>query len=115
MPAGARDQLIRFQYLSRTSDGGGGYEGTWVNRHAVAVRARIEPTGAGETFETEQTETRAGYSITIPNLRDIQATDRIIWVSGGDKVLNIRDLGEAGPRPIERTLMAEDAPELEGA
>lgn len=115
MPAGARDQLIRFQYRARVADGGGGYDATWTNRHAVTVRAQIEPHGGGETFETEQAEGRTGYSITIPNLRDIQLSDRIVWVSGGDKVLNIRDLGERGPRPLERTLLAEDAPELEGA
>lgn len=115
MPAGARDQLIRFQYRVRTPDGGGGYEATWTNRHTVAVRATVDPHGGGETIEGEQAEGRAGYSVTIPNLRDIELSDRIVWVSGGNKILNIRDLGEQGPRPRERTLQAEDAPELEGA
>ena len=111
MPAGSRDQLIRFQYESRVSDGGGGYYTDWVNRHDVAFRAEIKPLGGREQIEAQQVEGRAMYRITIPNVRNILLSDRIVWTSNGNKILNIRELGDAGSRPVERTLMAEDAPE----
>jgi len=111
MPAGQRDQLIKFQYEARVADGGGGATVTWTDRHAVSVRAAIRPLSGREGLEAGQVEGRAGYRIDIPNLRSIAISDRIVWVSNGNRVLNIRDMGDAGPRPIERTLIAEDAPE----
>lgn len=113
MPAGQRDQRIRFQYQERAEDGGGGYETTWTNRFPVAVRAAVVPVSGREQLSAMQAEGRSLYRVTIPNLRAIELSDRILWVSNGDKVLNIRDLGDAGPRSTERTLLAEDAPELQ--
>lgn len=113
MPAGQRDQLIRFQYQERAEDGGGGYETTWTNRHGVTVRAGVVPISGREQLSAMQTEGRALYRVLIPNLRDITLSDRIVWTSNGGRILNIRDLGDAGPRETERTLLAEDAPELQ--
>lgn len=115
MSAGRRDQRIRFEKQARTGDGGGGYTVDWQNRHAVWVRAAVEPISGREQLSAMQIEGRPMYRVTIPNqIRDVTLEDRIVWLSNGNRILNIRDLGDAGPRAIVRTLLAEDAPETEG-
>lgn len=114
MPAGPRDQIIKFQYEGRTPDGGGGADTAWQDRYAVIIRAHIVPLNGRELVQAQQLQGRAMYKVTVPNaaaLRTVQLSDRIVWVSNGDKILNIRDLGDAGTRPVERTIIAEDAPE----
>lgn len=114
MPAGQRDQRIRFQKQTRTPDGGGGFATAWDNRHPVEVRASVEPASGREALEAMQAEGRTLYRVTIPNrIRDVLLSDRIVWTSNGGMILNIRELGDAGPREIERTLVAEAAPELQ--
>lgn len=111
MPAGHRNERIRFERESRTTDNMGGFTVDWQTLIAVDVRAEIAPLSGREVVQAQQVQGRAMYRVVIPNIRTILVSDRIVWRSNGDKILNIRDLSDPGVRAIERTLTAEDAPE----
>lgn len=106
MAAGRRDQRIKFQRESATGDGQGGLVAGWTDVGSVTMAELVAMSGR-EAPIAGTMQPRTSYKVTIPNRRDLDAGMRILWVSNGGAVLNIRDMGDPGPRAIERTLVAE--------
>lgn len=114
MPGGARDQVVKFQSQAAVADGAGGVSGDWTDITNATTMAKVKAMPGREVVESDQVQGRAMYEVTIPNRRDITLAMRLVWVSAGNKVLNIRDLGEMGLRPTERVLLCEDGPVAPG-
>lgn len=108
MPAGALDQRIRIEGETRVPDGGGGWTISGYGEVAT-VWASVRPLSAREALQAGQLEAAGTYRVTIRNRRDIDPTAamRIVWVSNGDKVLNVRQAADPGARAQYRELVAE--------
>jgi SPP1 family predicted phage head-tail adaptor len=106
MSAGRLSERIRFEQESRTSDGGGGASVVWT---AVATRwAAVEPLKGREQLEAMQLEASNLYRVTIRN--DglvITAAMRLVWLTGGNALLNIRECATPPAGALYRTLVAE--------
>lgn len=108
MPTGALDQRIRIETETRAPDGGGGW--TISGYGAVAtVWASVKPLTAREALQAGQLEEAGTYRVSIRNRRDIDPTAamRIVWVTNGDKVLNVRQAIDPGARAQYREFVAE--------
>lgn len=107
MQSGDLDQRIRLEAETRTPDGGGGWTISWSE--IATVWARVLPISAREALRAGQLEAAGMYRVTIRNRRDISpgAAMRIVWVTNGDMVLNIRQAADPGARAQVRELVAE--------
>ncbi len=106
MPAGKRDQRIKFQREGTTSDGQGGMTGGWIDVGAETW-AEMKPAGGRDQMVAVRDATRTTYRITLPNRRDITGGMRVVWSSNGDQILKIIDMSDPGSRAVERTIVAE--------
>jgi SPP1 family predicted phage head-tail adaptor len=106
--AGKRDQRIKFQAPTEIKGTMGGRETVWADAGSE-VFAAVVPLSSREVLTLQQSQARAMYRITIPNRRDIVATLRVVWLTNGNKILVIRDASDPGQRPVERTLLCEEA------
>lgn len=106
MPAGQMDQQLKFQSESRTADGGGGAAVTWAD--VATVWARVVPASGREMVQADQVQATALYDVTIHNRSDITPGMRALWVTNGNRALNVRDMPDPGPRAIFRTFRAEE-------
>ena len=106
MPAGKRQERIRFERHGTTGDGYGGRLPGWTQIGAVSFAA-FKVMAGKEQLDAQKLEARTFYEVTIVNRRDLTAADRIVWLSNGNQILNIRSLGDAGVRDRERTLTCE--------
>jgi SPP1 family predicted phage head-tail adaptor len=108
MNPGRMDQRVTFQEETLSADGGGGGAPSWADIGTVpTVWASVVPMRASETLDAAQLEGRAIYRLTVRNRSDITAGMRILWVTNGNLVLNIRALPDPGPRALYRTVEAE--------
>lgn len=109
MNPGVLDQQITFQAHGATDDGYGGQTDAWSD--VLTVRARVRPQRAQEGDQAGQLVATAAYEITFRHRASpaIDGDMRIKWVTNGDKLLNIRETPDPGPRAMYRTVVAEEA------
>lgn len=105
MPAGPLNHRIRFERETRTEDEGGGYSETWTT--VATVWAGVEPISAREQLQAGQLEESAMYRVTIRRRSDLTAAMRVVWLTNGGKVLNLRQVPDPGPREAYMVLVAE--------
>lgn len=112
MSAGKRDQRVLFQRLEQTSDGGGGWITSW---EALFSRwAEVRPLTGRERDQAQQTEAPRNYRITVPRdagTAGLLASDRVVWLG---KVMQIRFIADAGPRPMEMMIDCEAGVQPDG-
>lgn len=108
MQPGEMDQRVTIQAQTLAADGGGGGASSWADIGTVpTVWAGVEALSGREVTDAQQLEGRAMYRLTIRNRSDITAAMRVLWVSNGNLVLNIRELPDPGPRALYRSLVCE--------
>lgn len=71
------------------------------------VWAKMVPLTGGEREEGEQRQATVRYRIWIRNRRDLDPSMRLVWLTAGNQVLNIRELFDHGNRAMYRELVAE--------
>ena len=107
MSAGKLTEQVRIEQFGQVDDGYGGLEdGGWSTRVAT-VFAQITPKSAREREEADQLTAETQYDVVLPNIREIQASDRLIWLTNDNLILEVRQLNDEGARPIYRTLVCE--------
>lgn len=80
MSAGALDQLVTFQRLTRTADGGGGFTEAWADLPLNAsVWANVKAKGGREGMTEGRTAATFVVVFTIYNRSDLTELDRIVW------------------------------------
>lgn len=107
MSAGKLRERIVIEREVRVPDGGGGAEITW---QAIAPPrwAAVEPLKGKEQLEAMQLEASGLYRVTLRNDPLVITADmRIRWLSGGDLLLNIREVPTTPRNLLLRTLVAE--------
>ena len=105
MPAGKLTERVRFEREQRTSDGGGGSTLSWI---AVAVRwAMVEPLKGREQLEAMKVEASNLYRVTLRNDFVVDPSWRLVWITGGGLVLNIREAPTTPRAELYRHLVAE--------
>lgn len=103
--AGTLDQLIRFERLTRTSDGGGGYTDAWGPVPLDAnVWAHVKAKTGREGMVDGQTAATFVVVFTVYNRGDITALDRIVWEG---VAYNIRGMLREGGRDLRLKIEAE--------
>jgi SPP1 family predicted phage head-tail adaptor len=85
---GEMDDRIQIEQESRVADGMGGYELTWTVRHGP-MWAAVRPMSGRERQFADQVRAESGYVVIIRN-REVFEGDRIKWINGGNRLLNIR-------------------------
>lgn len=102
---GALDQQIRIETPSRSADPAGGATVSWTT--VATVWADIAPLSASERTAGGKIEASNMYRVRIRRLSGLDAQMRLIWVTNGNAVLNIRGLNDPGPRAAIQELTAE--------
>lgn len=102
---GLLDQRVRIESQNNVSDGQGGFTKGWAT--VTTVWARVEPITGKEGVEAGRMEFALRYRVTIRTRLDFDGSARLIWTSNGNKVLNIREIHDGGPRPQFMMLIAE--------
>ena len=99
-------ERVRIERETRTPDGGGGFTVSWLT---VAVRwAAVEPLKGLERLQAMQLEASTLYRVTLRNEGPaITGANRLIWITGGDVALNIREAPVTGRGELFRVLIAE--------
>lgn len=85
---GELDQRIQIEREASSDDGMGGYTSTWSVLHGP-IWARVRPMSGRERQFAAQVDAISDYVVIIRN-RDLDESDRIKWVSNGNRILNIR-------------------------
>ena len=67
--AGELDKRVDLEKLSKTSDGGGGYDETWASQ--MTVWANVEPLTSSEQFSAQQVQGKTNYSVKIRYRKDL--------------------------------------------
>lgn len=104
--AGQLTERIRFEQESRTPDGGGGASISWPT---VATRwAAVEPLKGREQLQAMQLQASNLYRVTIRNDGlAITASMRLVWLTNGNALLNIRECPPTPKGSLYRVLVAE--------
>lgn len=102
---GRMDQRIRIESQNNVSDGQGGFTKGWTT--VATVWAAVEPVTGKEAVEAGRLEFALRYRITIRTRLDFDTAARLVWTSNGNKVLNIREIHDGGPRPQFLMIIAE--------
>lgn len=89
MQPGDLNEVITFQRLTTTDNGGGGQIETWTDIEPVSW-ARVRPKSGNEQIRAMQVGSSQMYDIDLYSRRDITEADRIVR-SNGD-VLRIRSV-----------------------
>jgi SPP1 family predicted phage head-tail adaptor len=103
--AGDLDQRVTIQTEARTSDGGGGYAVTWAD--GPTVWAKLTPASGREQLQAEKLESSTIYRVEIRRGPALKSADRIIWVTNGQRPLNVREILDAGGRSDSLVFLAE--------
>lgn len=90
---GQLDQRVSLQRVERVSDGGGGFEETWVQ--IARLWARVVPASGEERLAAQQREAEIGYHVTIRYRELPEATLSVVWRG---KRLAVLWPADAGPR-----------------
>lgn len=103
--AGARDQIITLQALSRTPDGIGGTTEAWaaLNR-TPRVWAAVNVKRSAETMEDGRMSARQTATFEILNRDDLNETQRLIW---NGEAWNIRSVQRSSGRRATIIIEAE--------
>lgn len=102
------DQLLAFEAEVATPDQYGGSSVAWVER--FRARGEIFQIKGQEAIRAQQLDQVTTHRIRIRHHRS-QALDvhmRIVWVTNGDKVLNIIGCPDPGPRAMFREIIAQE-------
>lgn len=59
------------------------------------VWASVEATGGTEFFASGQVQANATHKVTVRHRDDVTPKNRLIWVTNGDKVLNVESVNES--------------------
>lgn len=78
---------IKFQSLTRTPDGQGGWDESWSD--FAEVWAKIEPVSASERYFSQQIQQTISHRITIRNLEGLVSEMRILFE---DRVFQIHGI-----------------------
>lgn len=110
MSAGTLDQRIRIEQKSDTDDSTGGQTVVWSTLDTVW--ASIVPDSAEgnakEELSAHKLRATSRYQVSLRNRADLDATMRVIWLSNGNAVLNIREMPYPGDRALLRHLIVEE-------
>ena len=102
---GVMDQQIRIEQPSRTPDSAGGATVSWTE--VATVWAEVVPLSASERTAGGKIEAANMHRIRIRRMPGLDAQMRLVWVSNGNAVLNIRGVNDPGPRAAMQELTAE--------
>ncbi|MFH1806831.1 MAG: phage head closure protein [Pseudomonadota bacterium] len=103
MQPGEMNEIITFQRVTYTPDGGGGSVESWSAVGAVSWAAVVAKTG-GEQIRAMQVSANVMYDVTVYTRRDITTDDRIL--RGNGDVLRIR-MCDPATNAAFMTLLAE--------
>ena len=102
------DQRITLSTEQRSDDGGGGYDLVW--RDVATVWAGIKPISGREQVQADQQSGTVRYRVIIRARAvpgGVSSDMRLIWRTNGDKILNVREVMDAGPRAAYLEFFAE--------
>lgn len=105
-------ERVRIEREIRIADQGGGAEIGWdVVR---TIWASVQPLKGREQLEAMQLEASNLYRVTLRNDHDdLDASRRLVWLTNGHMVLNIREIAPRSPRDPMRVLVAEAGVDLQ--
>ncbi len=102
---GELDQRLRIESQNNAADGQGGFTKGWST--VATVWAEVEPITGREGVEADRLEFALRYRITIRTGQTFDTSARLVWTSNGNKVLNIREIHDAGGRQNFVMIIAE--------
>ena len=105
MQAGRLTERVRFDREIRAPDGGGGAATSW--EEVFTKWARVDPLRGREQLEAMKLQASNLYRVTLRNDYAVDAAWRIVWLTGGLLVLNIREMPPTSPREFARFLIVE--------
>ena len=77
----AMPDTVNIQRESQEADGQGGFITSWGNVYQN-IPARLNAKGASESIAAERLDTRLDFTLTVAYDQSIDATDRVVHVSG---------------------------------
>jgi len=99
-------ERVRIEREVRTADGGGGASLSWQT--VATLWAAIEPLRGREQLEAMKLEASNLYKVTLRNPGPtITADMRLVWLTGDNEELNIREAPRVPKHQLFRVLMAE--------
>lgn len=104
LQAGDMTERLRIEREDQIALPGGVRQPSWVL--LAEIWAKVVPLTGGEAIAGDQVEGQMRYRIWLRNRRDLDTSMRLIWVTAGNQVLNIRELPDPGVRPLFRQLVA---------
>ena len=106
MSAGKLSERIRIDTEARVSDNGGGASLSWTQ--GPTRWAKVEPLKGQEQLHAMQLQASTLYKITMRNDGTaITAANRLVWLTGGNLVLNIREAPHTPIHSLMRVIIAE--------
>ena len=104
--SGRMRERVRIEREARTSDNAGGAVLTWTT--VAVLWAAVEPLKGTERMQAMQMEASNLYKITLRNPGPaFTAADRLVWLTGGNAVLNIREAPTTPRYNLFREVVAE--------
>lgn len=105
MLPGRLTERVRFDREVRLPDGGGGYELGW--EPVFTKWAQVEPLKGREALEAMKLEASSLYKVTLRSDYDVNPAWRLVWVTGGNLVMNVREAQPVTSRAMVRVLIAQ--------
>ena len=106
MRAGMLNERVRIEAKDESDDDVGGQDVSWTE--VDTVWAEVMPVSGEKKVFAQRIEASARYTVKIRNRDDLDPTMRLVWLSHGDVVLNIREMPYPGGRAPMRALVAEE-------
>jgi len=85
---------VILQRRERVSDGGGGFNVTWVRYGAS--RARVAPISSTEVVFAQQIQDETTHNVTLPYRSDIKAADRLAFRGRVFEITQVLNNNERG-------------------
>jgi SPP1 family predicted phage head-tail adaptor len=99
MQSGKYDQRIRIEDEVRTPDGGGGSPVAWTPvAENPEIWAAVWAISSREQFAGGQLSGVSSYRVRIRRRDDLTTAHRLVWLSNGDMLMNIRGIIDNGRR-----------------
>jgi SPP1 family predicted phage head-tail adaptor len=95
MHSGQLNQPVSLSQVQRVSDGGGGWEETWV--FLADVWAKVEAATGDEKLAAGQVQSNLEYHVTIRWREGLDGTLSVVWRG---KRLNVLFVADEGPQAV---------------
>lgn len=102
---GSKTERIGIERKSRTKRADFGNDTT--PGIIAQVWANVKPTGGGESQQAGRQAASTLYLITLDRLTDVVPSDTLVWMTGGDVRMNIREVRLPPQRDLDLEIVAE--------